>query len=257
MPPVIGRNFWALFYRELQDTQRQWGIPPLGLSSTVDPDVESEEFDFLYPLLTYDRYGDEYRWQFFQLWSLAGGRSPDDSQARRFTLFPFYFRQDSTDPAQSYTAVLPFYGHLRNRLFRDKIDFVMLPFYVKSQKRDVVTRNMPYPFFHLREGDGLRGWQLWPFVGAEHKAVTTVTNGFGDTEVSGGHDSLFILWPFFLDQESDLGTTNPVHEQGLIPFYSLYRSPLRDSTSWLWPLGVTHTTDREKKYKRNGTRPGR
>jgi len=33
----------------------------------------------------------------------------------------------------------------------------------------------------------------------------------------------------------------------LIPFYSFYRSKARDSTSYLWPLGVTHTVDREKK----------
>ncbi len=237
-----------LFFDEQRDTQRQWGIPPLGLSSTVDPAVESEEFDFAYPLLTYDRYGEEYRWQFFQLWSLAGGKSQSGPEARRFTIFPFYFQQQSDEPGKSYFALLPFYGHLQNRLFRDKIDFVMLPFYVKSQKKDIVTWNMPYPFFHLRKGDGLHGWQVWPLVGSEHKVPTQATNDFGDVSTVGGHESFFVLWPFFTDSRLDLGTTNAAHEQGFIPFYSYYRSPLRDSTTWFWPLGVTHTIDREKKY---------
>src|SRR5689334_22023439 len=46
-----------LFYSEKSDTQRQWAIPPLGMSMTEDPAVESKEFDLAYPLLTYDRFG--------------------------------------------------------------------------------------------------------------------------------------------------------------------------------------------------------
>ncbi len=50
----------------------------------------------------------------------------------------------------------------------------MFPLYVRTRKKDVVTWNMPYPFFHLREGDGLHGWQVWPLMGREHKDVTTL-----------------------------------------------------------------------------------
>ena len=238
-----------LFYDQTAESQRRWGIPPLGLSSTVEPDIGEHEFDLLYPFLTYRRYGAEYRWQFFQLWSFAGGNSADDQGARRFTIFPIYFQQRSPDPARNYTALLPFYGEIQNRLFRDKIDFVMLPLYVKSQKRDVITWNMPYPFFHLREGDGLHGWQVWPFIGREQKVVTTNTNGFGDKEVVGGHDNTFVMWPFFWNEKTELGTDNAGHLQALVPFYSYSRSKQRDSTSWFWPLGVTHTTDREQKYE--------
>src|SRR5438067_2282996 len=51
-----------LFYSEEKDTQRTWAIPPI-LSYSQDPGTESKEIDFLYPLLTYDRYGEQYRWQ--------------------------------------------------------------------------------------------------------------------------------------------------------------------------------------------------
>ena len=70
----------------------------------------------------------------------------------------------------------------------------------------------------------LHGWQAWPFMGREHKGVTSMTNGFGDTNVIGGHDNLFVLWPFFSDSMMDTGGKNPAHQQALIPFYSYYRS---------------------------------
>ena len=45
-------------------------------------------------------------------------------------------------------------------LFRDEIFFVMFPIYSQTRKKDVVTDNYLYPFFHLRHGDGLHGWQV-------------------------------------------------------------------------------------------------
>jgi hypothetical protein len=236
------------YYNEQKETQNTWAFPLLTLSHTEDKSLEYQEYDFAYPILTYDRFGAEYRWQFFQFFSFAGGQNQNETHDRRFTLFPIYFQQRSTDSSSNYTAVLPFYGTLRHRLFRDEIHFVMFPGYARTRKKDVVTYNMPYPFFHLRYGDGLHGWQVWPFMGREHKIVTTVTNSFGDTNLSGGHESLFVLWPFFTDASLEIGMKYPAHQQALIPFYSYYRSKLRASTTYLWPLGVTHTIDRERKF---------
>ena len=130
-----------------------------------------------------------------------------------FTLFPIYFQQRSPDPKENYTALVPFYGHLKNRLFRDEIFFVMFPIYSETRKRDVVTDNYLYPFFDLRHGDGLRGWQFWPLVGTEHKDVTTQTNGFGEIETIAGHDKFFALWPIHFYQNTGIGTD----ESGQIP----------------------------------------
>ena len=237
------------YYSQQSESEHQWAIPPLTLSHTLDPVLDYEEFDFAYPVITYDRFGEEYHWQFFQMFNLAGSRYQDDSHTHRVTLFPLYFQQRSTDPRQNYTAVFPFYGHINHRLFRDDIDFVLFPLYSKTRKKDVVTYNMPYPFFHLRYGEGLHGWQLWPIAGREHKEVTTHTNSLDEAQVIGGHDSHFILWPFYTTLTNGIGTDNVVRQAGFIPFYTLYRSKLRDSTSCPWPLGVTHTVDREKKYE--------
>lgn len=213
-----------------------------------DPDIERNEYNFLYPLLTYEKYGEEYRWQLIQLFSFSGGQQPDDSGIKHFTIFPFYFQQRSPDTNENYTAFFPFYGHLNGRLFRDRIFFIMFPIYGQTQKRDVVNDNYFYPFFNVNHGNGMHGWQFWPFAGAEHKVVTTSTNGFGEVETVGGYDKSFALWPFYLRQNNGIGTGNPEKFHASIPFYITSRSPMRDSTSVLWPF-FTWIDDREKKYR--------
>ncbi len=235
------------FYDEHRDTAHTWAIPPL-FSKTVDPALPLVEIDFIYPILTYDRYGDQYRWQLFQLLSFAGGPTQTEQVRRRFTLFPIYFQQRSSDTNENYTAFLPFYGHLKHRLFRDEAYVVMFPFYLKTRKGDVITRNYVYPIYHVRHGPRLYGWQVFPFVGHEHKQLTTITNRFEELESTPGHDRRFVLWPFYFNAYSGLGTTNIAHQYGIIPAYALLRSPQRNSTTVLWPF-FSHIDDREKKYR--------
>lgn len=236
-----------LFYDEKAGSRRTWAITPL-LSYTRDPDLDMVEFDIAYPVLTYDRYGKQYRFQIGQLFSFAGGDTQTENERHRFTLYPIYFQQRSSDPAENYTAYGPFYGHLKHRLMRDEIDYVMFPLYSKTRRADVITRNYLYPIVHVREGNGLQGWQVWPFVGHEHKDVTSRTNGFDEVELLPGHDKRFVLWPLYFNQISDSGTANEGQERGIFPAYSTLRSPVRDSTTVLWPF-FSHIDDREKGYK--------
>jgi hypothetical protein len=235
------------FYQEQNETRQTWAFSPL-LSYSRDTEVDMEEFDLAYPVLTYDRYGGQYRWQFCQLFSFAGGPSQTETNRNRFTLFPIYFQQRSSDSNETYTSYGPFYGHLNHRLMRDEIDYVLFPFYTKTRKKDVVTRNYVYPFVHLREGTGLSGWQVFPFLGHEHKEVTTRTNGFGDLEIVPGHDRRFLFWPIYSCQISGSGTTNLARQQTFLPAYSTLRSPARDSTTVLWPF-FSRIDDREKDYR--------
>jgi hypothetical protein len=235
------------FYEQEKDSEKTWAIPPF-FSRGSDPAIEQSEDDLLYPLLTRVNYGTEYRWQLIQLFNFSGGQTPDDFRKKQFTVFPIYFQQRSPVTNENYTALFPIYGHINGRLFRDKIFFIMFPIYGETRKRDVVNDNFLYPFFNVRHGDGMRGWQLWPIVGKEHKDVTTITNGFGDVATVGGRDQFFALWPFYFHQDNGIGTDNPEKFRALIPFYAGSRSPMRDSTSVLWPF-FTWIDDREKKYR--------
>jgi hypothetical protein len=240
-----------LFNCEHREDINQWAVPPL-YSAGRDEDTDWADFDVLYPLLTYDRFGREYRFQVFQVLNFAGGRDQEDAATRRFTLFPLYFQQRADNPEENYTALFPLYGRLQGRFFRDEIRFVLFPAYSQTRKKDVVTDNYLYPMVHVRHGDGLNGWQFWPLYGAEHKTVTVRTNEWDDVETIPGHEKRFALWPLFFDQRRNLSTDNPEHQQALLPFYSFTRSPLRDSTTYLWPLGLTITEDRARNYREVG-----
>lgn len=236
------------FYSQETPDEHTWALPPF-MAHYENRATDSEILEIAYPALTRLRFGSEHRWQFFQLLSTAGGTIPDEGNSRRFTLFPIYFQQRSTEPTNNYTAVVPIYGHLKHRLFRDEIDFVLFPCYSKTRKKDVVTYNMPYPFFHLRHGNNLHGWQVWPFVGHEHKDPTKETNILNEVVVKGGYDSGFLFWPIAFGSTNGIGTTNITSVNALLPMRVETRSNLRESTNWGWPIGVTHTVDREKKFE--------
>lgn len=235
------------FSRQRADPERSISLPPFYYCAR-DQDIDSTEMTSLYPILTYERYGREYRWQFFQLFSFAGGQTQEEIPRKRFTLFPIYFQQRSVEPEFNYTAVFPVYGHLQNRLFRDDIRFVMFPFYSKTRKKDVVTENYLFPVFHWRHGNEVNGWQAWPLIGKEHKGITWRTNSLDELETIGGYDKNFVLWPFYFHDRTALGTDNPEERRVLVPFISSYHSPKRDSVSYGWPFGYTITDDRDKKY---------
>jgi hypothetical protein len=223
------------YYDQQNDSEKTWAFPPF-FSSDADPSIHASEDDFLYPVFTYVKYGTQYRGQFVELFSFSGGQDPDDLARHRITLFPLYFQQRSPVAGDNYTAVVPFYGHLKGHLFHDRIFFVMFPIYGKTWKRDVVNDNYLYPFFNVRHGDGMHGWQFWPFYGSEHKVITTTTNDWGEVITNGGHDNYFVLWPVHFRDHEGIGTMNPEKLAADLPFYSSFRSPQRDATSVLWPF---------------------
>jgi hypothetical protein len=235
------------YYHRVAEGQEQWGIPPF-FCRTITPDVEWSEWEFMYPAIDYRRFGKEYRLELGQFLSFSGGQTPEDNSVSHETLFPFYFHQHSTDTNHDYTAVFPFYGHLENRMFRSDIKFVMFPFYSETRKKDVVTDNYLYPIFDRRRGNGLTGWEVWPFAGEDRKIPTFRTNNMDEVETIGGYDKRFILWPFYFKNNADLGTTNPASSLTMIPFYSKTRSPSRDETSYGFPLGFNAIHDHEKHY---------
>jgi len=236
-----------LYYYQQSGSQEQWALPPW-ICYTKTPDVDWTEMEILYPLITYRRFGGEYRLQIVEFFSFSGGRANLENNARRFTIFPFYFQQRAPDPNLNYTALVPLYGHLKNRLFRDETKFVLFPLYSETRKKDVVTDNYLYPFFDVRHGDHLTGWQFWPLFGAEHKTPTLWTNSLDVVEPVGGFDKYFAVWPFFFKNRDGMGTTNEQANLAVVPFYSRSRSVSRDQTSYGWPLGYNVIEDRGKKY---------
>ena len=236
-----------LFYAQQTDSQLQIACPPLWCW-THTTNVDWKEFDFLYPLLTYRKFGVEHGWQFAQVISFGAGENQADTKSRRFTLFPFYFQSRSTDTNTDYTAVLPFYGTLRNRLFHDYIHFVMFPAYSHTIKHGIVTDNYLFPFVDKHHGENLTGWQFWPFYGVEHKGLTFKTDTVGESHPVGGHDRYFVLFPFYINNRQDLETTNAQTNLTIIPFYNVSHSTNREMVCYGWPLGYNVIHDHVRGY---------
>jgi len=264
-----------IYYNRDGEQEFTWAFPPF-FSYTTNKTADAEEMSILYPLWTYDRFGDQRRWQFFQIINHSSGDFQDETIRRKLTLFPFFFHRASTNPEQNYTAVWPLFGHLDNRLYYREIDFILWPLWVKTKREgsvsrtqeeqftspffrwrqerrvEVTTYNVIAPFFHYREGPGLKGWQAWPLFSWEKKEVTERTDKWGDEQLVPGFHHLTILWPLFFSQDRKLGTENEEKFRAFLPFYSILRSPYRDSTTIPWPIGLTITHDRARNYKEVG-----
>jgi hypothetical protein len=249
---VLGPLYYYQETGEPGDLSRQWAVPPI-FSYWRNDDVDYVQLDIFWKGITYNRYGQEYRFAILEIINSAGGLTQSETNVDRVTLFPFYFQQRSAIPEKNYTALFPIYGTLKERLFRNEIRFALFPLWGRSRKRDVVTDNFLYPIFHLRHGNGLEGWQFWPLMGAEQKEVTFRTNIWNEAEPIAGHEKFMVLWPIFFSQRTGIGSTNEARQQMVLPLYNYIRSPDRDLTSYLWPIGVTHIEDRAKRFNEWGT----
>jgi hypothetical protein len=214
-----------------------------------DSSIPQTEAELGYPILSLDKFGKEYRFQILQVIAFSGGEALEGGDKTRTTIFPFYFRQKSKNPEEDYMAVVPFYGRMKNRLFRDRVFFVLLPAYLQTEKRGVVTDNYLFPFFHWRHGAGVKGWQFWPLYAQEKKEITVSTNNWGDQVVSAGYEKRMALWPIYFNNTLGIGTTNVQKQFVLLPFYTSQVASNRVSKSYGFPLGYTHTVDYEKKYE--------
>jgi hypothetical protein len=235
------------YYEQESSGQTQWALPPFFVR-TLTPEVDWSEWDLIYPLINYRRFGTEYRLQLGQVLSFSGGQTPQENKVSHTTLFPFFFHQSSTETNHNYTALFPICGHLENRMFRDDIKFVLFPLYSETRKKDVVTDNYLYPIFDRRRGNGMTGWEIWPFYGDDRKTPTLLTNSMGETETNGGYDNSFVFWPFYIRSLAGQGTTNPSTSLTMVPFYSQTYSPSRDTISYGFPFGFNAIHDREQNY---------
>jgi len=246
-PRVITlENFGPFFDIESSPEYLSWGLHPV-ISYSHDTTNDIRQTDFLYPIFSERKFGSEYRLQFCQLFSLSGGRLQNDSSKSSFTIFPLFFCQRASDTNLNYTAFVPFYGKIMNKFHRDEIQFTMFPLYLKSRKADVLTENYLFPLVHFRKGERLHGFQFWPIYGKETCSSSTITNTYGDLEILPGHEKFFLFWPFYIQQKSGIGTTNPQTSFAMIPFYAKEQSRTRHYTSILWPF-FSNITDNDRGY---------
>lgn len=220
-----------LFSLRQTATEREWALHPLFRLRT-QPDEDAERREVLYPLASLTRRGEDREWQVLQLLSSRNDESSTTIRERRFDLFPF-FLSGRTEEGERYWGLFPLYGHVRDRLSFDVLDFALFPLYARTEKLGVETTHAPFPLVSWKRGEGVSGFRLWPLYGREEKA--------------GVFEKRFVLWPFYFRQRLDLDTDDPQDIVAFWPFYYAQRSPSRDSTVVLWPF-FGYTEDRKEHF---------
>jgi hypothetical protein len=211
---------------------REMAVRPL-FRWREDPIADRLEWEVLYPLMAYSRTERDREFQFLQLLNFREEGSLPEDRARRFDFFPFYL-SGVTEAGEEYRALWPLGGRAVDRLGIDEIEFVLFPLYARFVRKETETRYFPWPLISRTRGEGHSGFRIVPLYGEEVKA--------------GVFERRFALWPLILFQRTGLDGDRPEETRAFLPFFIRQRSPVRDSTTILWPL-FTFTRDRERQYE--------
>ena len=248
LAPAKERNGWPLFVQQVRaDGTVESGeyLGPL-LFTKTDPDgtrlngfrpfylhtVENEkETSYLfYPFFTWQQEADYRHFSFFQLINFSRQPEPGNQATRSFDIWPFYFSRDTGEPADSYRALFPLGGTIKNRLGKDRIHFVLFPFYAEVEQNGIHTTHAPWPFLRFIDGTGAHGFEFWPLFG--HQGRT------------GDYDSRFYLWPLIYKSAKNLSEPQPTVNTGFLPFYTRDTAPGYIDETYVWPFfGYTHRTE--------------
>ena len=193
-------------------------------------DSDQVSGSLLYPLHHWETTaGGESRWSVLNLINHAQSREQVGG-ITRFDAWPFWFSRDTGDPDSSYRALFPLWGDVPQRFGQDRARWTLFPLYGRFEKSGTVTTTAPWPFLKIVTGDNHRGLELWPLLGArEHRGVSR---------------DRFALWPLLYSHETNLDTSTPSIQAGILPFYAFDRSPGYRSETYLWPFfGYVNRTE--------------
>lgn len=184
----------------------------------------TNQWHFLYPLFNYYDHPHGTSWHSLNLirgGSYRGG-SYRDGEVRDFELFPLLFYRNTGEEDSSYAAVFPLGGTLKNRLFRDRIDFALWPLFVRTERRDEIRHHTPYPFIQRLSGPESRGFGVWPI--------------YGQFERDNHYRRTWLLWPFVYHYEDRLDQEVPYVRSGFWPVYTQETAEGLESASFVWPF---------------------
>ncbi|MDF7806747.1 hypothetical protein P4E94_04800 [Pontiellaceae bacterium B12219] len=183
-------------------------------SSSTEP--ERWRKDYLWPLYTKKGFKEE-QYSRFLFFGYSSDFSPDTDRERNW-LVPFYF-QGTSAAGEDYLAVFPFGGTIYEFLGRDKVTFVLFPFYGTSDINEVHTITVFWPFGSKAVGDKVYRFRVFPF--------------YANNTLEGEFVKKYYMWPFY-------STVDYIHERNpgggfiLFPIYGKINTERADNY-WVIP----------------------
>lgn len=137
-------------------------------------------------------------------------------------LFPFVFSNQTPREEDSYFAIWPMGGVLKNRFWRDRITFYAWPLFVETVRGDETRTHVPYPFVQTLRGPKSRGFGIWPL--------------YGRFERENDYIHRWALWPVHYHYRDNLDEEVPYERFGIWPFYHRETDTGLRSESFVWPF---------------------
>lgn len=227
-----------LAHRTNPDGTTTRGVRPFWIE-TRPADGDLRAATSLYPLYTYRADADTYAWSLFELVKRSGRKlgAPTPTShlesGEAFDVWPFWFYREALDPADSYRALFPIAGTVKNRLGFQRLSWTLFPLYVVSEKSGATTTSTPWPIIRTTRGTAT-GFAVWPLFGWKDRP------GLSREE--------FYLWPLGYNNtqhppaDAPAGTA-PARQIAALPFYARATAPGFINEDYLWPFfGYTDRT---------------
>jgi hypothetical protein len=229
-----------VFRKPVSDGAVSTGVRPFYVQTRSREGYISQAL-FTYPLFTYESDAENFRWRIFEIIKRSGRKASApplkgsfSAEREIFEVWPFWFsRQDPLEPNAGYRALFPIAGTLKNRFGYQRLSWTLFPLYVRSEKRDVITTQTPWPIVRFTHGAS-RGFAIWPLFGWK--------NGPGELR------ERFFLWPlgynnYIRPLSSAPDDSPPTRQIGAIPFYTRNQGYGYINENYLWPFfGYTDRT---------------
>lgn len=198
-------------------------------SDVQDPTLDREIHDYLWPIANSRTTQEENLWRFLFFYGF-NHTTNDPGNRYRTWLIPFYF-QGRDASGETYRALFPLGGTIRDFVGRDEISFVLWPIYSTSKLNDLSTVNVLWPLISrtTSEKGHIYRHRFFPFYAINHQEAKF-------------HKRTF-LWPIYSDVTYDYK-----HSKGsgfvVFPLYGRLHLNTED-TWWVLPPFFRYTKGKD------------
>ena len=199
----------------------QWALRPLIIQ---DREPGGDKLTrFLTPLGSVKDRGDEYVWQLIPVTRFERHRTSDGQLEWTLLTLPGIYWSRRAD-GRIVRAWFPFGGVAESFLSYDRIDFVLFPLWLRTERAGQVTHHVLFPFFSWSDGPGGGSGHVFPF--------------YGKASYEGRYERRFWLWPLFHLHENNQHLTPEKRETKWMfwPFFGRTTRGTYKSTTVLWPF---------------------
>ena len=212
-----------------------WALRPLASHKRSSP--ERSESSFLPPLGRVVLTPRESVYQLLPLARYSRQSYADAPDTWTFFGLPGVYWSKTND-GRIVRALVPIGGVVEHFLSYDRLEFVLMPLFIRYERNGRVTTPFLFPFFSWsrpiepgesrqtpREGQGAGSdWRVWPLVGVNRW--------------EGRYERWFFLWPFFHWQRNDLDRrAGHEDERWMVwPFFGIQKRAATRSWMALWPF---------------------